>query len=584
MAVAIEAQPWHAFYAPGTPLTIQTAPFRNIAELVAGAARLFGDKTAFTVVMPNGMYGNLTYEQVDRMSDSFAVYLREVIGLKPGDRVALQAPNSLPIPVAAFGVFKAGCVLVNVNPLYTAEEMGRQFKDADVSALVIVDMFADKLPAALKLHHIPHVIVTRVAEFMPSMVRGVIGLVQKYWDQTIPAIEVPHIRLPEALSAGEARRVRDGIAVESYWSALEPSALAALQYTGGTTGVSKGAMLSHGNIVMNMAQTMALVGSDVRKGDETILTAIPTYHILAFTVNMLGFYWWGARNLLIPNPRPLSNLKIPFETYKITWVGGVNTLFNGLMNEYWFADNPPRHLVASFAGGMALHVAVAERWQAMTGTPVLEGYGLTETSPVVTLNPVRKARPGTIGVPVPSTEVRLLDDAGQLVPDGQPGELAVRGPQVMLGYWKRADETAKVMTADGFFRTGDIATIDADGYIRLVDRKKDMVLVSGFNVYPNEVEDCLAAHPGVAEAAVIGVPDGAAGEAVKAFIVRKDDGLTAEDIKSHCKASLTGYKVPKLIEFRTELPKSNVGKILRKDLRAEELSRLANEAVREKVA
>lgn len=584
MAEPHQAQPWHAFYAPGTPVTIESAPFRNVAELVASPARLYPDKTAFTVVMPNGMYGDLTYRQVDAMSDSFAVYLREVIGLKTGDRVALQAPNSLPIPVVAFGVFKAGCVLVNVNPLYTAEEMGRQFKDADLSALVIVDMFADKLPQALAHHHIPNVIVTRVAEFMPSLVRGVIGLVQKHWDKTIPAIEVPHIRLPDALAAGEAHRLRDGIAVESYWSAIEPGALAALQYTGGTTGVSKGAMLTHGNIVMNMAQAMALVGADVRKGEEIILTAIPTYHILAFTVNMLGFYWWGARNLLIPNPRPLSNLKIPFETYKITWVGGVNTLFNGLMNEYWFADNPPRHLVASFAGGMALHGAVAERWQKMTGTPVIEGYGLTETSPVVALNPVRKPREGTIGVPVPSTEVRLLDDAGREVPAGEPGELAVRGPQVMAGYWKRPDETAKVMTVDGFFRTGDIATMDPDGYLRIVDRKKDMVLVSGFNVFPNEVEDCLAAHPGVAEAAVIGVPDGAAGEAVKAFIVRKDDGLTADDIKAHCKASLTGYKVPKLIEFRTELPKSNVGKILRKDLRAEELSRLADAAAREKVA
>ena len=573
MGVAAAAQPWHAFYPAGAPPIIESAPFRNVAELVAGAARLHQNKTAFTVVMPNGMYSDLSYEQVDRMSDSFAVYLREVIGLKPGERVALQTPNSLSVPVAAFGVFKAGCVLVNVNPLYTAEEMGRQFKDADISALVIVDMFCDKLPAALRQHHVPNIIVTRVAEFMPSMVRGVIGLVQKWWDKSIPEIEAPHIRLPDALAAGEAHRLRDGIAVESYWSALEPEALAALQYTGGTTGVSKGAMLTHGNIVMNMAQAMAVVGADVRKGEEIILTAIPTYHILAFTVNMLGFYWWGARNLLIPNPRPLANLKRAFENYRVTWVGGVNTLFNGLMNEFWFAENPPRHLVACFAGGMALHASVAERWQAMTGSPVIEGYGLTETSPVVALNPVRKPRLGTIGVPVPSTEIQLLDDAGRPTPPGAPGELAVRGPQVMAGYWRRPDETAKVMTPDGFFRTGDIATMDEDGYLRIVDRKKDMVLVSGFNVYPNEVEDCLATHPGVAEAAVIGVPDGAAGEAVKAFIVLKDPSVTAEEIRSHCKATLTPYKVPKTVEFRTELPKSNVGKILRKDLRAEELAR-----------
>ncbi len=569
MNKAVPAKPWLAYYAPGASATIDAAPFRTVAELISATARLYGDRTAYTVVMPNGMYGDLSFADVDRMSDAFAVYLREVAGLQPGDRVALQAPNSLPIPVVAFGVFKAGCVLVNVNPLYTAAEMGALFKDASPKALVIVDMFADKLPEALKAHAIPNVIVTRVGEFMPGMVKGVVGLVQKYWDRTVPAVQVPHIRLPEALASGESQRQSKKVAVESYTAALDGASLAALQYTGGTTGVSKGAMLTHGNIVINMAQTMSFIEQHVKKGEEVVLTAIPTYHILAFTLNLLGFFWLGNRNILIPNPRPLANLKRAFENYKITWIVGVNTLFNGLMNEFWFVETPPKHLKASFAGGMALQGAVAERWLAMTGTHVIEGYGLTETSPVVTGNPIGKAREGSIGIPVPSTDVLILDDAGKLVPNGQPGELAVRGPQVMTGYWQRPEETKKVMTADGYFLTGDIATMDDDGYFRIVDRKKDMILVSGFNVYPNEVEDCLARHPGVVEVAVVGVPDGAAGEAVKAYIVARDETLSIDDIKAHCKISLTAYKVPKLIEFRKELPKSNVGKILRKNLRAE---------------
>jgi long-chain acyl-CoA synthetase len=569
------ARPWLAFYQAGIPPEIEAPPFRTVAELISASARLYGERTAYTVVMPNGMYGDLSFAEVDRLSDAFAVYLREVAGLEAGDRVALQAPNSLSIPVVAFGVFKAGCVLVNVNPLYTADEMGRQFADAEPKALVVIDMFADKLTEALQHCTVPNIIVTRVAEFMPAMVKGVIGLIQKHWDRSIPPIAVAHIRLPDAIAAGEARRQGEKKAVESYTASLDGTALAALQYTGGTTGVSKGAMLTHGNLVMNVAQTMTFVDHHMKKGEEVVLTAIPTYHILAFTLNLLGFFWLGNRNILVPNPRPLSNLKCAFENYRITWIVGVNTLFNGLMNEFWFSENPPRHLKASFAGGMALHGAVAERWFNMTGTHVIEGYGLTETSPVVTGNPIGKAREGSIGIPVPSTEIRLIDAEDNAVAMGEPGELCVRGPQVMVGYWRRPDETEKVMTADGFFRTGDIATMDPDGYLRIVDRKKDMILVSGFNVYPNEVEDCLARLPAVREVAVVGVPDGAAGEAVKAFIVAADPSLTEAEVKAHCKALLAAYKAPKFVEFRPELPKSNVGKILRKDLRAEAASKAA---------
>ncbi len=570
-------RPWTSFYGPSVRAQIDELPFRNLGDLVSHTASVYGDAPAFTVCLPNGMNGTLSFRQVDEMSSALAAYLREVAGLEAGDRVALQAPNGLPFPVIAFGVFKAGCVLVNVNPLYTAEEMARQFADSKPAALVIVDMFADKLPEALKGHHIPTVIVTRVAEFMPMLPRMIVGAVQKYWDKTIHPVDVAHIRLPDAIAAGAARRDEGKIGAGSYTASVDPDDIACLQYTGGTTGVSKGAMLSHRNIIMNMAQTMEMI-SGVKKGEEVALTALPMYHIFAFTVNLVGFYWLGARNILIPNPRPLSNLKRAFENYKITWMSGVNTLFNGLSNEIWFLDTPPKHLKFASAGGMALQKAVAERWEEITGKPVLEGYGLTESSPVITFNPLGRTRSNSIGVPVPSTDVACLDGDGQPVAPGEVGELAARGPQIMLGYWKRPEETEKTIK-DGWLLTGDIATMDADGYFRIVDRKKDMVLVSGFNVYPNEIEDCLAAHPGIVESAVIGVPDGAAGEAVKAFVVSRDPALTVEDIRAHCKAHLTGYKVPKLVEFRDELPKSNVGKILRKDLRVEhpaETSQVAN--------
>jgi long-chain acyl-CoA synthetase len=351
--------------------------------------------------------------------------------------------------------------------------------------------------------------------------------------------------------------------------------LACLQYTGGTTGVAKGAMLSHANIMANIRQAEASFGPNISAGEEVVLTALPLYHILAFTANFLLFHRWGATNILVPNPRPISNLKRAFENHRISWMTGVNTLFNALNNEFWFAESPPKSLRGAVAGGMALQGAVAERFQQITGVEVLEGYGLTETSPIVTFNIPGRTRAGTIGQPMPETDVIVVDAEGRPLPDNTPGELAVRGPQVMSGYWQKADETTKVMQ-DGWFLTGDIATRDADGYFRIVDRKKDMVLVSGFNVYPNEVEDVLARHPGVLECAVIGVPDGASGEAVSAHVVRRDPALTAEALREHCKAHMTAYKVPRTVTFRDSLPKSNVGKILRKDLRGEVLGSAAS--------
>lgn len=568
-------RPWTAFYGATIRPEIETASYRTLGDLVQSVSKTYGPAPAFTACMPNGMNGTLTFAEVDEMSDAFAVYLREVAGLQKGDRVALQMPNALSFPVAAFGILKAGCVLVNVNPLYTAEEMGRQFRDAEPQALVIVDMFADKLPEAMRGHPIPNIIVTRVAEFLPALPRGIIGLVQKHWDRSIKPIDLPHIRFPDALAAGRARRDGDRIEVATYRGDVEPDDIACLQYTGGTTGVAKGAMLTHANLILNMEQSLEMMPA-FERGKEVALTALPMYHIFAFTVNLLAFYWLGGRNILIPSPRPLTNLKRAFENYRITWMSGVNTLFNGLSNEVWFLDNPPRHLKLASAGGMALQTAVAKRWTEITGKPLLQGYGLTETSPVLSFNPLGKTRDGSIGVPVPSTVMACLDDDGRPVAQGERGEIAARGPQVMKGYWRKPEETAQVLK-DGWFLTGDIGVMDPDGYFFIVDRKKDMVVVSGFNVYPNEVEDCLAEHPGILESAVIGVPHDATGEAVKAFVVLKDKSLSAEDIRTHCKAHLTAYKVPKFVEFRDTLPKSNVGKILRKDLRAEETRSAAAE-------
>jgi long-chain acyl-CoA synthetase len=401
------------------------------------------------------------------------------------------------------------------------------------------------------------------------MVSGVIRLVQRYWDRSLPMIGHPHHLFGDALARGAALRASRGIEVKDYTANTRPDDPAMLQYTGGTTGVAKGAMLSHSNLVSNVRQAESAFGEEIRPGADVVLTALPLYHIFAFTANMLLFHKWGAENVLIPNPRPISNLKRAFENHAITWMTGVNTLFNALNNEFWFAEDPPKSLRGAVAGGMALQASVAERFMAISGIVVLEGYGLTETSPIVTFNSRRNFRLGTIGQPVPETDIRLLDAEGQEVAPGEPGEIAVRGPQVMGGYWNRPEETAATLR-NGWLMTGDIATADSEGFYRIVDRKKDMVLVSGFNVYPNEVEDVLSAHPGVVEAAVIGVPDGAAGEAVCAFVVRRHrEAPTSEQLREYCKAHLAAYKVPKRIEFREQLPKSNVGKILRRELRAE---------------
>jgi long-chain acyl-CoA synthetase len=558
-------RPWLAHYPSGVEHELVAPPFRHLPDLLSKATTDYGDQVAFTQCMPNGMNGSLTYNQVDEHSDAFAAYLREELQLEPGDRVAVQMPNCLAFPIVAFGILKAGLVLVNTNPLYTSSEMTHQFTDSGAKALVIIDMFADRLPDVVSATSIQTVVTVRIAEFFPPVIAGVIRLVQKYWNRSLPKVSVEHTSFQTALSRGRTLMGRSS----DYLDGVTLDTIAALQYTGGTTGVSKGAMLTHGNLVSNTIQMLQMLGSSIRPGKETVLTALPLYHIFAFTVNLIGFFHMGARNILVPSPRPPSNLKRAFENYKITWTTGVNTLFNALLNERWFVEHPPKHLIGSAAGGMALHQSVAQRWREVTGTPIVEGYGLTETSPVLTFNPFGgEVRDGTIGIPVPSTDVRCVADDGTDAAVGEPGELVARGPQIMAGYWQRPDETASSML-DGWFRTGDIAEMDADGYFTIVDRKKDMVLVSGFNVFPNEVEERIAAMEGITEVGVVGIPDEKTGEAVRAYVVAGDPRPSEAEIIAHCREALAAYKVPKSVRYVDELPKSPIGKILRRELRAE---------------
>lgn len=553
---------WLENYPPEVAKQLPEISFAHLPAMLAESSGKYSSQKAFTQVMPNGMNGSLSYAKIDELSNHFAAYLRDELGLQQGDRVAVQMPNCLSYPIVAFGILKAGCVIVNTNPLYTGPEMIHQFRDSGAKALVVIDMFADRLPDVIGKTNIETVVTVKISEFFPKVVSGVIRIVQKYWSRTLPAVEVPHTHFAKSLEIG-----RQKASGKDYLSGIGPDSLAALQYTGGTTGVSKGAMLTHGNLVSNTIQMLQMNGKYIRDGVEVVMTALPLYHIFAFTVNLLGFYHVGGRNILIPSPRPPSNLKRAFENYKITWLTGVNTLFNALLNERWFTDSPPKHLVASAAGGMALHESVAQRWQEVTGTPIVEGYGLTESSPVLSFNPLGgKVKLGSIGIPVPSTLMACVDESGNPVPQGQPGELVAKGPQIMKGYWQREDETRGTLK-DGWLHTGDIGQMDTDGYFTIVDRKKDMILVSGFNVYPNEIEEVIAAMPGVTEVGVIGIPDEKSGEKVAAFVVSSLQEPSRDEIVAHCREHLAAYKVPVSVTFVDELPKSPIGKILRRELR-----------------
>jgi long-chain acyl-CoA synthetase len=562
----LATRPWLQHYPSSIAAEIETPRYALLGEAPGDLAARRGPAKAFTTIMPNGMAASLSFTDVDRLSDAFAAYLHECLRLEPGSRVAIQMPNGLAYPIVAFGVFKAGCVLVNVNPLYTAAEMAHVFADARPDAIVAIDMFAEKLAQAMESAPIRHVVLSEAASLFPAHSRLIIGSVQKYLRKEIPRPRFAAASFAQALAMGE-RKIRAGANVSAYVAGLEPASVACLQYTGGTTGVSKAAMLTHRNFSANVMQFLSLCGTEIAESDH-VLTALPLYHIYAFTVNMLGFFFRGAHNVMAPSPRPLTNLKPAFAKQPITFITGVNTLFSGLLNEAWFRDNPPPALRLSAAGGMALRQSVAQRWAEVTKSPVIEGYGLSEAAPVLTFNPTLRAKAGTIGVPMPWTEIRCVDEEGRDVAPGEPGELIARGPQVMTGYWNQPEET-RIALREGWLYTGDIATMDHEGYFTIVDRRKDMILVSGFNVYPNQVEEVISQLPGVRECAVVGVPDASSGEAVKAFIVRSDPALDAEGVRAFCKTQLAAYKVPKQIVFRDDLPKSHVGKILRRDLRGQ---------------
>ena len=559
------ARPWTRFYHPATPQDLGPLKYPHMPAAIRDASATYAKNVAFTLGLPNGSQGSITFADTDRLSDQFAVYLREVAGFKPGDRVAIQMPNCLAYPIAVFGTLKAGLVMANTNPLYTTVEMVHQFNDSGAVGLIVIDLFAPKVAEVLPKTSITTVVVVSISDLLPPLQRVLVHAVQKYVKKMIPPITFEHTTMAKALAAG-ADRIVAGVDSRLYAQSLDHNSIAALQYTGGTTGVAKGAVLTHGNLVANTIQGLEMWKPFLRLGEEVMLTALPLYHIFAFTANLMIFYLAGGRNVLVPSPRPLSNLKTVMLAESITWFTGVNTLFAGLMHEPWFMARTNWSLRGSVAGGMALVPVIGERWEAMTKTPIYQGYGLTETSPVATLNPFQRPKREAIGVPVPGTDVRFVNNEGHDVAFGEVGELWVKGPQVMQGYWQRPDETARVLH-EGWLATGDIAVMDEDGYIQIVDRKKDMILVSGFNVYPNEVEAVIATLPGVTDTAVVGVPDDETGEIVVAFVTTKDQAITEDVVRQHCKQSLTNYKVPRLVVFKDDLPKSNVGKVLRKDLR-----------------
>ncbi len=561
-------------YPDGVSPEMPPLAFRNLSHMARAVAQTRGEKTAFTLCLPNGAAGSLSFSRCDQSSDALAAYLREDLGLQAGDRVALQMPNCLSYPVAAIACFKAGLVIVNMNPLYTPPEMSRQLKDSGAKVLIIIDLFGDKVAEAVAGSAVKHVITPRLIEYFSPFKRLLIQTVLKYVKKQVKACLVPHVSLSHALAAGQ-RRVHAGVNLDAYVADQNLDSLAALQYTGGTTGVSKGAELTHGNLLANAAQAQRFISNLLLPDQDTVFTALPLYHVFAFTVNFLLFYQMGNDNVMVPSPRPISNLREPFKRYRFTCLTGVNTLFNGLLGETWFKQNPPKFLKVAVGGGTAVHPAVSQAWAAATGSPIYQGYGLTEASPVVCFNPFTpKAKDGKIGVPFPGTEVACLDENDAEVPLGQPGELCVKGPQVMRGYWQQPAETELVLVR-GWLRTGDIAIMDETGYFAIVDRKKELINVSGFKVFPNEVEECLGRMAGVVEAGVIGMPDDNSGEAVRAYIVLKPGAsVSVAEIKAHCKKELVSYKVPHQIIFKTELPKTPVGKILRKDLKAEAMAEL----------
>jgi long-chain acyl-CoA synthetase len=545
---------WLKSYPPGVPADIDPAEYASLVELFEKSARRFAARPAF-----HSMGKTITYAELDRLSREFGAWL-QAKGLSKGARVAIMMPNCLQYPVAMFGTLRAGCTVVNVNPLYTARELEHQLRDSGAEAIVILENFGAVLQQVRARTPLKHVVLTSLGEMLG--LKGVIvNLVVRKVKKMVPPFELPGaVRLKDALNEARGKPLNT--------PPLGHDDIAFLQYTGGTTGVSKGAILVHRNVIAALLQYRAWLNPAMGDERPVIITALPLYHIFSLTVNCLVMMFVGGENVLITNPRDIPGFVKELAKHKYSMITGVNTLFNALLNHPEFAKLDFSHLRLALGGGMAVQKTVAERWKQVTGTPLIEGYGLTETAPSATANPLNLTEyTGAIGVPMSSTDVVLRDDSGRSVPIGQPGEICIRGPQVMAGYWQRPDETAKVIGKDGFLHTGDIGIMDEKGFIRIVDRKKDMILVSGFNVYPNEIEQVVATHPGVLECAVIGVPDEHSGEVPKVYVVRKDPQLTEQDVLEHCRKELTGYKRPKYVEFRSELPKTNVGKILRRALR-----------------
>ncbi|GLX85781.1 long-chain-fatty-acid--CoA ligase [Thalassotalea loyana] len=542
-------------YPPGVPFEIDPEKYSSLVEIINKYLAQYSDNTAFI-----NMGKSLTYKEVHQQSTAFAAYLQQDLGLKKGDKFAIMMPNTLQYPIALFGALMAGLTVVNVNPLYTARELQHQLKDSGAKAILIIENFANTLEQVIDQTDVEHVILTALGDRLGGLKGLLVNSVVRYVKKMVPKYNLPAAKkFNDVLAQGEKLNFQ---AVD-----VTGDDLAFLQYTGGTTGVSKGVMLSHRNMVANIEQSKAMTRPIFEIGEEFMVTALPLYHIFALNSNCLSYICHGGKNLLITNPRDLPNFVKELSKYQITAITGVNTLFNGLLHTPGFDQLDFSKLKISFGGGMAVQEAVANKWKAVTGNHMLEGYGLTECCPMVSSSPYNQTEfNGTIGIPAASTDVMCVDDEGNRVELGEPGELWVKGPQVMQGYYNRPDATAEVMN-DGWFATGDIATMDENGFLRIVDRKKDMIIVSGFNVYPNEVEEVIMMHDGVVEVAAIGVPCEVTGEKIKIYLVKDNDGVTEESVIAHCRQHLTNYKVPKLIEFSDDLPKSNVGKILRKELR-----------------
>ena len=551
-------KPWLDSYEKGVKAEIDETLYQSIPDVFRQSVEKFANQPAF-----QNMGKTLTYAEIGKLAEDFASYLQNVLKLPRGERVAIMLPNLLQYPIALFGILQAGLVAVNTNPLYTPRELEHQLKDSGATTIIVLENFANTLELVLPRTQIKHVIVASVGEMFGFFKGSLINFVLRKVKKMVPEYRISDtIPFQTALKEGAAHTFRP--------VSLTREDTALLQYTGGTTGVAKGAILSHGNICANMQQAAEWIVNLLRPGKETVIAALPLYHIFALTVNLMIFTQAGSKIILITNPRDMKSFIGDMKKERVSVFVGVNTLFNGMVNQPDFATVDFSSLKLTLGGGMATQKAVAEKWKSITGTPIVEAYGLTEASPGVCANPLNiPAYTGGIGLPIPSTEIELRDADGNEVAQGEPGEMWIRGPQVMKGYWNRPEETAKVLDSRGFLATGDIAVMDEKGWFKLVDRKNDLIVVSGFNVYPNEVEDVAASHPKVLEAACIGVSSPKTGEALKLFIVKKDESLTSEELIAFCRTELTAYKVPKDIEFRDELPKSNVGKILRRELRKE---------------